>query len=433
MDSTLYNAAVKGNTSDGEFLLAEYLKRDEEIGYQVTPKGNTVLHVASFYGHSHFVGEVLEITPALLCYKNKKNETALHLAAAIKGHKRVVRVLLHAAGEENKETLMRMTDDNGDTALHKAARSGNFGAVKVLVKEDSELFNFQFPANNAEETPLYLAAESDFADCASQILKSSIRPTYGGPCGRTALHAATIQRNRRLRKVVSEMLGWNKSLAYLPAGSENDWTTTIHIAASEGYVNVIKELLNHCPDCWELLNSNGQNALHVAISNKKRREKLSFQRRLRQFRRGRRDFEIKRKNMHEPEDEMDSGGTNTQQRENKAKRDKIGKLKDIMTATQIHLVVATLLVTVTFAAALTLPGGFESDPDSHNKGMAMLIRKTVFRAFVVSNAIAFTCSSSAVFSYFFIAVNAASTKKLKTIRRLLRRRVGFRLSRCQPL
>ncbi|PHU18424.1 hypothetical protein BC332_14119 [Capsicum chinense] len=63
------------------------------------------------------------------------------------------------------------------------------------------------------------------------------------------------------------MLAWKKSLVYLPAGSENDWTTAIHIAASEGDVNMINELLNHCPDCWDMLNSNSQNALHVSVLN----------------------------------------------------------------------------------------------------------------------------------------------------------------------
>ncbi|PHU18452.1 hypothetical protein BC332_14147 [Capsicum chinense] len=63
------------------------------------------------------------------------------------------------------------------------------------------------------------------------------------------------------------MLGWKISLVYLPAGSENDWTTAIHIAASEGDVNMIIELLNHCPDCREMLNRNNQNALHVSVLN----------------------------------------------------------------------------------------------------------------------------------------------------------------------
>ncbi|KAM3236621.1 hypothetical protein P3L10_016658 [Capsicum annuum] len=36
-----------------------------------------------------------------------------------------------------------------------------------------------------------------------------------------------------LAGVVSDMLAWKKSLVYLPAGSEYDWMTAIHIAASE--------------------------------------------------------------------------------------------------------------------------------------------------------------------------------------------------------
>ncbi|XP_070002159.1 protein ACCELERATED CELL DEATH 6-like [Nicotiana tabacum] len=76
---------------------------------------------------------------------------------------------------------------------------------------------------------------------------------------------------------------------------------------------------------------------------------------------------------------------------------------EIMSAAQIHLVVATLLITVTFAAGFTLPGGFDSDPNSPNKGMAILIRKTAFRAFVVSDVIAFMCSAGAVFTYFAMA------------------------------
>ncbi|XP_059315580.1 uncharacterized protein LOC132066250 [Lycium ferocissimum] len=303
MDPNLYNAAVKGNTSDGGFSLAEYLKRDEENGYQVTPKGNTILHVAALYGNSHFMEEVLKVTPELLCRQNKKNETALHMAAN-EGRELVAKVLLHAAGEENKETLMRMTDDDGDTALHKAVRSGCVDSVRLLVKEDPK---FEFPANQAGETPLYLAAESGFFDCLSEILESSIRQTFGGPCGRTALHAAIIQIHidcarslwkwnkslceesdkwgwnslhyavkLGLKEVVSEMLGLKKSLVYLPASSGNDWTTTIHIAASEGYVNMINELLNHCPDCWEMLNSRGQNFLHVSILNNKKKVVKSF-------------------------------------------------------------------------------------------------------------------------------------------------------------
>ncbi|KAM3379407.1 hypothetical protein P3S68_011821 [Capsicum galapagoense] len=296
MDSTLYNAAMRGNFVDGNFLLADHLKRDEENDDQVTPKGSTVLHVATLYGYSHFVGEVLKITPTLLCCQNKKKETALHITAN-EGHTEVVRVLLACLGDYNtKEKLTRMTDVTGDTALHKAVRSQHLDIVKLLVKEDSE---FEFPANHAHEMPLYLAAESGFHDALITILKSCKKLTYAaGPSNRMPLHAAVTQEHKdcvrslwRWNKplceepdlwgwnslryavklgfedIVSDMLGWKKSLVYLPAGNENDWTTAIHIAASEGDINMINELLKHCPDCWDMLNSNSQNALHVATLN----------------------------------------------------------------------------------------------------------------------------------------------------------------------
>ncbi|PHT82895.1 hypothetical protein T459_11338 [Capsicum annuum] len=474
MDPILYNATMEGNTGDGDFLLADYLNRDEENGYQVTPKDNSVLHVAALYGQSGFVRQVIDIIPALLCCKNKKNETALHLAAH-KGHKDVVKVLLlgpDVAGQAvgiNKETLMRMTDDGGDTALHKAVRPGCVDTVRLLVEQDPD---FEFPANNAGETLLYLAAESGLVDCLSVILEHCNRPTYSGPCGRTALHAAIIQEHLAtdvgvmendtdsqmhdagmtmmatsiattsrtnapqamaltekpekftsidfkrcrtktakelwgalerkyktedaetkkffvvrfleykmidnqsvvfqvqelqviihdllaevapvcihcesqvaigragnmmyngksrhirwrhniikellssgiitvdyvkskdnvldpltkglsregvertskgmglrprtsqhggLRVVVPKMLGWKTSLAYTPAGNGNDLATSIHIAANEGRLNMIRELSFHRPDSLEILNNNGQNALHVTISNYKTR------------------------------------------------------------------------------------------------------------------------------------------------------------------
>ncbi|KAM3268280.1 hypothetical protein P3S67_031221 [Capsicum chacoense] len=136
MDSTLYNTAMRGNIGDANFLLVDHLKRDEENGYQDTPKGNTVLHVSALYGHSRFAEEVLKITPALLCCQNKKNETALHIAAN-EGHTEVVCVILACVEDHNtKEKPMRMTDASGDTALHKAMRSQNLDVVKLLVKED---------------------------------------------------------------------------------------------------------------------------------------------------------------------------------------------------------------------------------------------------------------------------------------------------------
>ncbi|KAM3345488.1 hypothetical protein P3S68_025197 [Capsicum galapagoense] len=494
MDPTLYKAAMRGNIGDANFLLADHLKRDEENGYQVTPKGNTVLRVAALYGHSNFVAEVLKITPALLCSQNKKNETALHIAVN-EGHAEVVRVLLACVEDHNtKEKLTRMTDASGDTALHKAVRSQHLDVVKLLVKEDSE---FEFPPNHVQETPLYLAAESGFHDALINILESCKKPTYAaGPSNRTPLQAAVIQKHK-------------DHYVYLPAGCENDWTTAIHIAASEGDVNMIIELLNHFPDCRDTLNSNNQNALHVAVLknqdkvvrvllgsdkcdslvderdidgntplhllaapgnhmceliNHPRAKKMSFNKEnqtpldialsctattkkvsghtfvfqilveleymleklvedlcsIGRF--GKRDFEVKRKYEYMP-NPNDETGTGVKMRLGEDDHDKAEKadqteVKSIMKVAQIHIVVATLIMTITFAAGITLPGGFESDSDSPNQGMAILIRKTAIHAFVVSDAIAFTCSAVAIFIYFFMADVSADPQMEKIVKKL---------------
>ncbi|XP_016566812.2 ankyrin repeat-containing protein ITN1-like [Capsicum annuum] len=258
MEATLYNAAMRGNIGDGNFLFADHFKRNEENGYQVTPKGNTVLHVTSLYGNSHFVENVLKITPALLCYQNKKNETTLHIAAN-EGHTEVVHVLLARIEHHNtKEKLTRMTGTSGDTALHKVVRSQHLDVVKILVKEDPE---FKFPPNNVQETPLYVAAESSFHDALINILESCKKPIYAaGPSNRTPLHAAVIQEH----KIALDHYGVGISLY---ARNLTYGTTAIHIAASEGDVNMINKLLNHCPDSWDMLNSNHQNDLHVVVLN----------------------------------------------------------------------------------------------------------------------------------------------------------------------
>ncbi|XP_015164668.1 ankyrin-3-like isoform X2 [Solanum tuberosum] len=193
MDPDMYNAAMKGKMVYGKFSLADL--RRVENRYQVTPNGNTILHVAALFGQQNFVGKVLQISTALLCYKNMKNETALHIAADL-GQSEVVRKLLSFEGVE---TLVRMTDDIGDTALHKAVRSGHVDIVRSLMDLLQNPAH-DFPANKAGETPLYLAAESGFHDALIEILNVCKEPTYvTGPLNRTPLHAAVFQ----------EHTGWN--------------------------------------------------------------------------------------------------------------------------------------------------------------------------------------------------------------------------------
>ena len=55
------------------------------------------------------------------------------------------------------------------------------------------------------------------------------------------------------------------------------------------------------------------------------------------------------------------------------------------------IIASVLIATVAFAAAFTVPGGFIAD-DHAQAGTAILSRRFAFRAFVVSDTIAFSCS-----------------------------------------
>ena len=73
---------------------------------------------------------------------------------------------------------------------------------------------------------------------------------------------------------------------------------------------------------------------------------------------------------------------------------------------QTNVLVATLIATVSFAAAFTVPGGYESN--GVNKGLAVLSEKTAFRAFAIANSIAFSLSTASVYSHFRASAGSSS-------------------------
>ena len=63
--------------------------------------------------------------------------------------------------------------------------------------------------------------------------------------------------------------------------------------------------------------------------------------------------------------------------------------------------VATIIATVTFTAAFTVPGGYESGSD--NQGLAILSKQAAFKVFVIANALAFGFSTASMLVYTYSA------------------------------
>ncbi|KAI8002777.1 Ankyrin repeat-containing protein [Camellia lanceoleosa] len=220
---------------------------------QLTPNNNTVLHISAQFGHIQCVMEILNIFPSM--YRRLENGVGM------------------------AKDMMRMSNEAKDTALHEAVRNHHPIAVQLLTQEDPE---FCHPANNAEETPLYLAAERGYVGLVFVILETCTVPVYGctrkllqwkpalskeaDAYGWTLLHYAA-----RFGYVLraKDVLNADKSVAYIT--DKDDKNTALHLAASQGHVCVIAELIAHCMDCWEMVDGRGQNILLIAVKNQKKR------------------------------------------------------------------------------------------------------------------------------------------------------------------
>ncbi|XP_031105668.1 serine/threonine-protein phosphatase 6 regulatory ankyrin repeat subunit A-like [Ipomoea triloba] len=497
MDPSMYKAAVKGKAEDW-FILQQ---KAWEFKSNVTPKGNTVLHIAARHGHTYLVQKILEVCDdALLCAQNKKNETALHIAAK-EGHTHVVSALIRYAKTRPElesgiavREMLRMSNSDGDTALHMAALGGHRGVVKQrgvvkeLATEDDE---FEFPGNKMGETPLYLAALLNFHDCLSDMLNIGRKPAYGGPLGRTALHAAVISKSTDCVKallakesglgevgdiygwtplhyaakfcddegiIVGEIVGVKSSLAYLPAPCKDHsgWTTAFHIAAATGGIKAMEAILKQCPDAWDMVDSKGRNALHEAVANNRKDvtdyillnmdhlidEKdddgntplqyaagatnnnynyyerwygLGFHLHPRAEPLFRLGFSKLLTTPWEEESSVIKNGSRGvvhQKRKKAAADDANAIIGGMAKSAKSEIIVAALIATVTFAAALTVPSGYDDDngPGSGGgggSGMAVLRRKAGFWTFVIADTVAFACAFAALCGYVLLLQSRA--------------------------
>ncbi|XP_062173075.1 uncharacterized protein LOC133878502 [Alnus glutinosa] len=525
MDYDSYNAATEGNI---EF----FKNRQSDLDRLLTPNENTVLHIyiialksksqsttpivgsesttlnAGSKSTTKFVEEILEMCSKLLKKANTKGETPLHMAARY-GHDDIVEVLIKYCAKTLDEDLeggigpavkdlLRTMNKKNDTALHEAVRYHHLKVVQLLIETDPD---FSYAANDANETPLYIAAERGFEDVVIEILDKCKSPMHGGPLGRTALHAAVIRNHRGTtyifswfnlvmsitRRILNKIEGISRIVdnngwtplhfaAYFYSSSlaeklldkdrdvaymkDKEGRTALHIAAHEGNSGIVSLIVSKCPDCCELVDNRGWNLLHVAFkgeypleetikiilensslsnllneenvdgdtplhfySNSQQRgenfvnhplvdkmafnkenlsawdiaianyEKLPEKKQIEiilamPYRRPRRIIACQFDHIPEL----------SKLEEEREKEEEKKRISMLQKASEAHLVVGALITTVTFAACISMPGGFVgSEEGSSHPGSALLRKNGAFIAFIIADTISMVLSSSAVF------------------------------------
>ncbi|CAN6688957.1 unnamed protein product [Malus baccata var. baccata] len=421
---------------------------------------DTALHAAARYGHNGVAILLLEADPQLCCFINSANESPLFLAVShgfpliagsilncpispsFQGINGVT--ALHAAvthtGKEAKGTvalmvskrpdIIKAVDELGWTPLHYAAFKGNLEAVRVLMQCDSSAC---YILDKSGMSALHVAAYAGHPKIMDHLIRC--RPDTCdllNAKGRTFLHSAVLGGQTNVVKYVLK----TPKLERLINEADEDGNTPLHLAAIHEKWELRFILMRDQRVHKSAINKELSKAVDIAADNMEKRgmnpraDKLIlwgrsvgvpfFQQQIS------RDF----KEMESPP-EKDTSNTQPIITDNSQKRRSVGvpffqqqisrefkemesppekdtsntdnsqKLSEIDTdwilnRNNTDLIVAVLTATVTFAAAITLPGGYKSD------GAAVLQENRFFQMFMVFNCFSF-CSSTFVILATFLA------------------------------
>ncbi|KAH7675693.1 26S proteasome regulatory complex subunit PSMD10 protein [Dioscorea alata] len=221
---TPLHIALRTTHTDVASLLINYTKNypagielGEKPFRQINNKDNTVLHEAVSSNSIQIVKELLEADPELRHILNNKNESPLHIAA-LKGLSEIVDEFLSKFSCDVPAEKL----DTG-TPLHQAVLGGHIKIVEKLLQKNADLIS----------------------QCDA--------------CGNTALHSAAM---KNYVNIVDLLLRKNLTLAY---SKNEEKRPPLLVATAYGSNAAIKEILKHCPDASEQVDDRGRNALHIAV------------------------------------------------------------------------------------------------------------------------------------------------------------------------
>ncbi|KAB8110137.1 hypothetical protein EE612_047085 [Oryza sativa] len=259
------------------------------------------------------------------------------------------------------ESSAYQPDDKGSFPIHVAAAEGNDGTINILLNKSPNCATLR---NAQGRTFLHIAVEN----------------------GRYTI-IMFVRRRRRLAAKIMNL-------------QDNDGNTALHLAIQDGDLHAVLCLLMNPVVKVDCLNKEGLTPLD--ISRKLIPEGLlhgSHQR-----------IWIKRSlrlaNAHHANPSLDHRQekcicrTVREERDSKIVEkddDEQEDSKTITESTQVMAVCSTLIATVAFAAAFTLPGGYRAD-DHTNGGTPTFVGSYGFDAFVLAITFAFVYSLLATFS-----------------------------------
>ncbi|KAI8002396.1 Protein ACCELERATED CELL DEATH 6 [Camellia lanceoleosa] len=359
-------------------------KEDPEFTHPPNNAKETPLYLATERQCNDMVSMILKncTSPA---YGGPKGQTALHVAITHRCEGSTKLLL------EWMPYLIKETDEYGWIPLHYAARYGNEDGVKRILEKDKSMAYITTDQEGDEMTALHIAAAHGNVDVMEELLLCcpDCWEMVNGK-GQNVVHIALEMGQKNVTKYILKK-SW---IIYLINQKDIEGNTPLHLLAtligSKNLDDPWMELWCHSSGDGNAPNNNNLTPEDIRWAPTEDDYFIkSWNITGRNIVRIDQDFIPKLKKKWRE---------NREKKETEVQEKRKLRLEENNRRVQTHLIVATLIATVTFAAGFTMPGGYDGN-QGPEQGMPVLLRAAAFQAFVITNTIAMICSISAGFLY----------------------------------